>query len=80
MDELAETLKITYQIARTLKSIEENIQRIDIEKIDRLENTDTTEYSFNKIMPIDTSLILLSDSSLIKIMMKTHDLEKDSLK
>ncbi|MDG1332222.1 MAG: hypothetical protein P8P74_07820 [Crocinitomicaceae bacterium] len=83
MDQMAETFTVTYQIASAFKSLEDNMQLFEFEEFESLRILDSTDYSFNKVMPIDTSIIIegdTSNSNLIRILMEAYDTERDSLK
>lgn len=75
MDQMAESLKVTYQIASTLETLENNMQQIEIEETDRPKNMENTEYSFNTVKPIEYSKISDEDSNNIRILLETSDSE-----
>jgi hypothetical protein len=81
MDQLAETLKVTCAIAKTVKSIDDNLRQAERLNIERLNKQDSVSYSFQKIMPIDSNYrsVPEGDSAII-IMMKAYDMKIDSLK
>ena len=81
MDQLAESLKVTCEIAKTFKLIEDNLKRAESLNIERLKEHDTIGYSFQKVMPIDTNHWSDTEGdSVIIIMMKAYDMKVDSLK
>lgn len=81
MDQLSKTLKVTCEIAKTIKLIEDNLKRAESLNIERLDNRNTDSYSFDKVMPIDTNYLQTSEKdSAILIIMEAFDAQIDTLK
>ena len=55
MDQLAGALTVTSEIAKTIKSIDDNLRQAENLKIERLNKSDSVSYSFQKVMPIDSN-------------------------
>lgn len=79
MDQLASKLKVTCEIAKTFKAVEDNMQRAEEIVIQKPHESNNTDYSFNKIIPIDTTERTNEDGFIIEVM-EASEHYNDSLK